>query len=83
MNRLTNKRKRFKLRCMNDKCNTIVQFAMKELGKCKYCNNIYCSEHRLPEDHKCINLDKCKEASFNINAGKNSDIIDVQKVIKI
>ena len=22
--------------------------------KCKYCNEIYCLEHRLPENHMCL-----------------------------
>jgi hypothetical protein len=22
--------------------------------KCKYCNNVYCLKHRLPENHACM-----------------------------
>ncbi|MFC7212974.1 AN1-type zinc finger domain-containing protein [Saliphagus sp. GCM10025334] len=25
---------------------------------CNYCSEYYCSEHRLPENHDCPNLDK-------------------------
>lgn len=24
--------------------------------KCKFCGNLFCSEHRLPENHGCANL---------------------------
>jgi hypothetical protein len=25
--------------------------------KCKYCSGIFCDEHRIPEAHKCSNID--------------------------
>jgi membrane associated rhomboid family serine protease len=31
--------------------------------KCKFCGWTYCSEHRLPENHDCIGLEKFKEHS--------------------
>lgn len=31
--------------------------------KCKFCGWTYCSEHRLPENHDCIGLEKFKEQS--------------------
>jgi predicted nucleic acid binding AN1-type Zn finger protein len=30
---------------------------------CKGCNNEYCTIHRLPEEHCCVNLDKIKSDS--------------------
>ncbi|MFP4116732.1 MAG: rhomboid family intramembrane serine protease [Candidatus Aenigmatarchaeota archaeon] len=29
--------------------------------KCKFCSDTFCSEHRLPENHECVGLDKYKE----------------------
>lgn len=31
--------------------------------KCKFCDEIFCSSHRLPENHECVGLDKYKEES--------------------
>lgn len=28
---------------------------------CKFCGNKYCADHRLPENHMCIGLQKFKE----------------------
>jgi hypothetical protein len=28
---------------------------------CKFCGNKYCGDHRLPENHECIGLQKFKE----------------------
>ncbi len=30
--------------------------------KCPYCGGFYCSEHRLPENHDCPEMDKAKSA---------------------
>ena len=29
------------------------------IGDCAYCALKYCAQHRLPETHKCSNLDAC------------------------
>ncbi len=29
--------------------------------KCKFCQNTYCGEHRLPENHGCVGLAAFKE----------------------
>ncbi len=29
--------------------------------RCKFCDDVFCSSHRLPENHECIGLDKYKE----------------------
>lgn len=31
--------------------------------KCKFCDEIFCSSHRLPENHECLGLDKYKESA--------------------
>lgn len=31
--------------------------------KCKFCGEVFCSSHRLPENHGCIGLDKYKEGA--------------------
>ena len=38
------------------------------VGDCKWCLGSFCHQHRLPEEHKCINLSDCKQKSFDINA---------------
>ena len=38
---------------------------------CKCCQNNYCNRHILPEIHKCTELQKHKDESFN----KNKDTI--------
>jgi len=37
------------------------------IGDCKYCKKSFCSPHRLPEDHKCENLEECKKEHFQRN----------------
>lgn len=32
--------------------------------KCKYCGKVHCSNHLLPESHKCKGLDKAKNKNF-------------------
>merc|ERR1712086_863698 len=40
------------------------------IGTCKWCENNFCQEHRLPEGHACPAMDTCKKASFDVNAAK-------------
>lgn len=28
---------------------------------CKFCGNKYCADHRLPENHECLGLERFKE----------------------
>lgn len=28
---------------------------------CKFCSNSFCADHRLPENHSCLGLEKWKE----------------------
>ncbi|NYZ78937.1 hypothetical protein H0N99_02210 [Candidatus Micrarchaeota archaeon] len=30
--------------------------------KCKFCGGTFCSDHRLPENHECLGLEKFKDA---------------------
>merc|ERR1711865_886237 len=41
------------------------------IGTCKWCDQNFCQEHRLPEGHACPAIDKCKQHSFDVNASKN------------
>ncbi len=34
--------------------------------KCKYCGQLHCSEHLLPESHECLGLDHYKQRKENI-----------------
>ena len=36
--------------------------------RCKYCGQIHCSDHLLPEDHKCSGLNQEKTFSFRRNS---------------
>ena len=38
--------------------------------KCKYCGDVHCTEHLLPENHKCIGIGKSKQF-FNHNSQKS------------
>jgi hypothetical protein len=40
------------------------------IGDCKFCNEKFCSSHRLVEDHKCTATASCRQASFDKNASK-------------
>ena len=47
--------------CKFKKCNVRLNLTMQTLGKCKYCNKIFCTKHRYEESHNCENIEKCKE----------------------
>lgn len=38
------------------------------IGKCKYCQCVYCTQHRLPEDHMCSQLQKVKHDAYATNS---------------
>ena len=42
----------------------------KQYFDCKFCKNSFCGNHRLPEMHKCPNLDDCKKKAFDDNTQK-------------
>jgi ubiquitin C len=43
---------------------------VKIIGDCRYCQHKFCGKHRLPEAHACNELQSCRQASFDKNAGK-------------
>lgn len=48
------------------RCNFLSPKCCKKIsiiGNCIYCEKDYCLEHRLPEMHNCVNMDKLKEDS--------------------
>ncbi|GAA5924292.1 hypothetical protein JCM10213_004545 [Rhodosporidiobolus nylandii] len=61
-----------KKRCgfMLDATERCSQAAVRIVGDCKLCSKSFCAVHRLTEDHKCPNLDQCKEKAFNLNKTK-------------
>ena len=68
------KKKKTKTKCgaciMNEN-NEFIKCTSKKntiIGYCSYCEQIYCTEHRLPEAHYCPKLSKCKETAFKKNA---------------
>lgn len=69
------------LKCNLEGCNNKQSII---IGVCKWCNKCFCSNHRLPESHICINLKNCKEEAFNINENKlNNQKTICRKVIEI
>lgn len=37
------------------------------VGKCNYCQQVFCLTHRYPEAHNCVNLADLKQKKHNIN----------------
>jgi predicted nucleic acid binding AN1-type Zn finger protein len=37
------------------------------IGNCKFCNNCFCLNHRLPESHNCEKLQECCEIAREKN----------------
>ena len=54
-------------RCQYKNCNEKITPINILIGKCKYCEYIYCSLHRLPESHLCINKDVSNQNNFDNN----------------
>ncbi|WAQ92291.1 hypothetical protein PtA15_16A197 [Puccinia triticina] len=46
------------------------QPALRLVGDCPHCTLPFCSRHRLPEDHACLNMSSCREAAFAKNKAK-------------
>jgi hypothetical protein len=48
--------------------------------RCKFCGETFCSDHRLPENHECIGLEKYKDVKQEefkedvVKAAKEYDI---------
>jgi len=40
------------------------------IGDCSYCTMKYCTQHRLPELHKCDNLDVCCKKAQKENSDR-------------
>jgi len=51
------------MKCPVDDCKKHAQITLN----CSLCNKEYCTLHRLPEEHKCVNL----ELYNNINKNQN------------
>jgi len=57
------KKKKNKNKCILENCNNKISI----IGECKWCNQHFCNQHRLPESHLCINLNDCKKNAFTSN----------------
>jgi predicted nucleic acid binding AN1-type Zn finger protein len=60
------------MKCNFDQC---INKQLRIIGKCKHCSLIFCSDHRLIENHKCIHLndfihDKKKDLTERLLASK-------------
>jgi hypothetical protein len=58
---------KLKIILMNSRERQICYFCGKEVDipfRCSYCNLTFCSEHRLPEAHNCINLPKREWSTY-------------------
>jgi len=62
--------------CNFDTCKCRI---IKMIGHCRFCNNDHCLKHRLPEMHKCPNIDMCYEEEFN----KNKRYVKNQKCVRL
>lgn len=40
------------------------------VGDCRYCSLKFCGQHRLPEDHLCVNMEQCRSEKFKQNEDK-------------
>ncbi|MDP2218210.1 MAG: rhomboid family intramembrane serine protease [Methanolobus sp.] len=49
--------------------------------KCRFCGNVFCSQHRLPEQHACAGLEKVKQhsADGSNRANRQSGTDDIMK----
>ncbi|ORX93624.1 AN1 zinc finger protein [Basidiobolus meristosporus CBS 931.73] len=54
-------------RCTVPNCSSR---AIRIVGECRYCENKFCGQHRIPETHACPNLITCKQNSFRIYADR-------------
>jgi predicted nucleic acid binding AN1-type Zn finger protein len=51
--------------CGRETCN---KKANAMIGTCSYCTLQFCSHHRLPEDHACMGMQRCRQVAFDLNA---------------
>jgi hypothetical protein len=49
--------------------------------KCRFCGKVFCSQHRLPEQHACVGLDQLKQhsADGSNSASRQSGTDDIMK----
>jgi predicted nucleic acid binding AN1-type Zn finger protein len=40
---------------------------MPEIALCRWCGLSHCGRHRLPEGHKCLEIQKCRDVAFEGN----------------
>ena len=57
----------FYYKTISNRCSICAKKSTMITGDCIYCLCHYCNIHRLPEEHACPCLEKCKSASFQEN----------------
>lgn len=72
-----------KIKCHISKCKNSINPTTLLFSKCKFCNIIFCSYHRLPEIHLCSNINLCNNESFINNKNINNILILSSKINKI
>lgn len=53
-----------KPKCDFKNCNQVQSI----IGKCKFCTNTFCINHRHTETHKCPEMSKCVQRSKDLNS---------------
>merc|ERR1712093_133302 len=59
------KKKKASNKCSLEGCDGRVVLL---LGDCKWCPNLFCQAHRIPEAHACPGLKNCRAEAFANNA---------------
>ncbi|MCH7757637.1 MAG: AN1-type zinc finger domain-containing protein [Thaumarchaeota archaeon] len=49
---------------------------------CNYCKDPFCSEHRLPEEHRCVKLTLIRAKKFGKSQVIRDDSINKENVFK-
>lgn len=42
----------------------------KVCSNCRFCEYLFCGRHRMPEEHSCVEMKRCKEEANLKNANK-------------
>ncbi|KII88606.1 hypothetical protein PLICRDRAFT_176176 [Plicaturopsis crispa FD-325 SS-3] len=43
---------------------------LRIVGQCPHCQAQFCGSHRLPEHHRCQNLESCRQQAFEKNKAR-------------
>ena len=65
------------IKIIKNRCSVCLKKSATIVGDCQYCLCKYCLNHRLPEVHKCPEMDSCRKESFD----KNYNTVISQKCV--